>query len=230
MRGRAPGGGAIDEAATKAWFIEQADPYLHPRHIFVVPEIPLAQTNKVDRAGLKIEAAERTRTGNAARGMTMSTTISILEKRRIEAEIIKPIFDELVARFGKDEAKAVIAKAVRENSIQQAGAFRAELGEGSGIDGFYSTLHLWTMNGALEIEVTQQSSTALDYTVHRCRYAEMYRELGLAEIGHLLSCQRDAVFCKGIDPRIEMERTQTIMEGADHCDFSYRLNEIGPSD
>lgn len=160
----------------------------------------------------------------------MSTTISILEKRRIEAEIIKPIFDELVARFGKDEAKAVIAKAVRENSIQQAGAFRAELGEASGIDGFYSTLHLWTMNGALEIEVTQQSSTALDYTVHRCRYAEMYRELGLAEIGHLLSCQRDAVFCKGIDPRIEMERTQTIMEGADHCDFSYRLNEIGPSD
>jgi len=160
----------------------------------------------------------------------MSTTISILEKRRIEAEIIKPIFDELVARFGKDEAKAVIAKAVRENSIQQAGAFRAELGEGSGIDGFYSTLHLWTMNGALEIEVTQQSSTTLDYTVHRCRYAEMYRELGLAEIGHLLSCQRDAVFCKGIDPRIEMERTQTIMEGADHCDFSYRLKEIGPSD
>jgi len=60
------GGGAIDEAATKAWFIEQADPYLHPRHIFVVPEIPLAQTNKVDRARLKIEAAERTRTGNAA--------------------------------------------------------------------------------------------------------------------------------------------------------------------
>ncbi|MBS7546208.1 L-2-amino-thiazoline-4-carboxylic acid hydrolase [Ancylobacter oerskovii] len=158
------------------------------------------------------------------------TTVSILEKRRIEAEIIKPIYDELVARFGKDEAKAVIGKAVRENSIRQAAAFRTELGEHSGIDGFYSTLHLWTMNGALEIEVTEQSPTALDYNVHRCRYAEMYRELGLAEIGHLLSCQRDAVFCKGIDPRIEMERTQTIMEGADHCDFRYRLKEEPLSD
>jgi hypothetical protein len=156
------------------------------------------------------------------------TTLSILERRRIEADIIKPIYDELVARFGAEEAKAVIAKAVRENSIRQASSFRAELGEYSGLEGFYSTLHLWTMNGALEIEVTEQSATVLDYNVHRCQYAEMYRDMGLAEIGHLLSCQRDAVFCKGIDPRIELERSQTIMGGASHCDFRYRL--AGPDD
>ncbi|MGU3496223.1 L-2-amino-thiazoline-4-carboxylic acid hydrolase [Xanthobacteraceae bacterium A53D] len=155
----------------------------------------------------------------------MTNTLSILERRRIEAEIIKPIYDELVARFGTDEAKAVIGTAVRQNSIRQAESFRTELGENSGLEGFYSTLHLWTMNGALEIEVKAQSATALDYDVTRCQYAEMYREMGLAEIGHLLSCQRDAVFCKGIDPRIEMERTQTIMGGADHCDFRYRLAE-----
>lgn len=159
----------------------------------------------------------------------MTTSISILDKRRIEAEIIKPIYDELVSRFGAEEAKSVIGNAVRENSIRQAASFRDELGENSGIDGFYSTLHLWTMNGALEIDVKKQTSTTLDYDVHRCRYAEMYRELGLADIGHLLSCQRDAVFCKGIDPRIEMERTQTIMEGADHCDFRYRLADKEPS-
>ncbi|WP_454683488.1 AMP-binding protein [Ancylobacter moscoviensis] len=55
----ARGGAPVDEAAVKAWFIAQADPYLHPRHIFVVPEIPLAQTNKVDRSRLKAEAAAR---------------------------------------------------------------------------------------------------------------------------------------------------------------------------
>ncbi|MDF2998133.1 MAG: 2-amino-thiazoline-4-carboxylic acid hydrolase [Xanthobacteraceae bacterium] len=156
-------------------------------------------------------------------------TLSILERRRIEAEIIKPVYDELVARFGAEEAKAVIGKAVRENSIRQAATFRDALGEFSGLEGFHSTLHLWTMDGALEIEVLEQSAEKLDYNVHRCRYAEMYREMGLAEIGHLLSCQRDSVFCKGIDPRIELERTQTIMEGAGHCDFRYRLAAKAPA-
>ncbi|MDF2620201.1 MAG: AMP-dependent synthetase [Xanthobacteraceae bacterium] len=53
----ARGGAPLDEEAVKAWFVTQADPYLHPRHVFAVPEIPLAQTNKVDRTRLKAEAA-----------------------------------------------------------------------------------------------------------------------------------------------------------------------------
>ncbi|GGF58602.1 acetyl-CoA synthetase [Azorhizobium oxalatiphilum] len=60
------GGVPLDEAAVKAWFVEQADPYLHPRHIFAVPEIPLAQTNKIDRSRLKAEAADRTGRNKAA--------------------------------------------------------------------------------------------------------------------------------------------------------------------
>lgn len=149
--------------------------------------------------------------------------LPILEQRRIEAEIIKPIYDELASRFGVDEARAVIGKAIREHSTRQASRFQQELGENSGLEGLYSTLPLWTMNGSLELEVLEASGERLDYNVHRCRYAEMYKEMGLGEIGDLLSCQRDAVFCKGVDPRIDLERTQTIMEGASHCDFRYSI-------
>jgi hypothetical protein len=53
----------------------------------------------------------------------------------------------------------------------------------------------------------------------------MYRAMGLGEIGHLLSCQRDATFCEGYDPKLKMTRTQTIMQGADRCDFRYRYGE-----
>ena len=59
----------------------------------------------------------------------------------------------------------------------------------------------------------------------RLRYPEMYREMGLGEIGHLLSCQRDATFCEGYDKRLKLERTQTIMQGASYCDFKYKLVE-----
>ena len=49
----------------------------------------------------------------------------------------------------------------------------------------------------------------------------MYRDMGLAEIGTLLSCVRDQEFIEGYDPTIAMTRTQTLMEGASHCDFRY---------
>ena len=71
----------------------------------------------------------------------------------------------------------------------------------------------------------EEGDEAVSYNVTRCRYAEMYREMGLAEIGHLLSCGRDGTFCTGYDPRIKLERTQTIMQGASHCDFRYRMED-----
>ena len=55
----------------------------------------------------------------------------------------------------------------------------------------------------------------------RCRYAEMYRSLGIAEVGALLSCNRDFSLVEGFNPDIALTRTQTIMQGASHCDFRF---------
>ena len=92
---------------------------------------------------------------------------------------------------------------------------------------FQEIYELWTRGGALEIEVLKETPDRLDFDVTRCRYAEMYREMGLGDIGHLLSCQRDGTFCEGYDPRIRMERKQTIMQGADRCTFRYSVAEDG---
>lgn len=69
-----------------------------------------------------------------------------------------------------------------------------------------------------------QGEDHFDFNVTRCRYSEMYREMGLGHIGHLLSCNRDGDFCIGYNPDMKLERTQTIMKGASHCDFRYRLD------
>jgi len=84
---------------------------------------------------------------------------------------------------------------------------------------------LWQKDDALRMEVQRQDDTHYDFNVTRCRYAEMYREMGLGHIGHLLSCNRDGAFCQGYDPKLKMTRTQTIMQGASHCDFRYRYEE-----
>ena len=81
------------------------------------------------------------------------------------------------------------------------------------------------MGGALKKKMLVKTPERLEYDMTYCGYAEMYKEMGLAKIGHLLSCNRDGTFCDGYNPKMKLTRTQTIMEGADHCDFRYRMEE-----
>ena len=153
------------------------------------------------------------------------TNLPILEQRRIEANIIKPIFEEMVAELGPEKAKHILGTAIVKNAIAQGKAYaRAHEGE-TDLLSFHALLTQWKADGALEIEILDESEQTVSYNVTRCRYAEMYKQMGLAEIGHLLSCGRDGTFCKGYDSRIDLERTQTIMQGASHCDFRYSLKD-----
>ena len=87
----------------------------------------------------------------------------------------------------------------------------------------------WTM--ALEVEVLAADGERFDYNVTRCAYAEMYHQMGLGEIGHLLSCNRDAHFIAGYDDRVQLTRSSTIMSGSRCCDFRYKVKgaEAAPS-
>ena len=155
------------------------------------------------------------------------TDLPILEQRRIEANIIKPIYEEMAERLGPDQAKEILGSAIRKNAIAQGKAYAEAAGEETSLLSFHALLPQWKANGALETEILEEGPEAVSYNVTRCRYAEMYKQMGLAEIGHLLSCGRDGTFCTGYDERIELERTQTIMQGASHCDFRYRWKDEG---
>ena len=149
------------------------------------------------------------------------TDLPILEQRRIEATVIKPIYEEMVAELGTERAQQILGAAIRKAAIAQ-GATLAGESEG-GLRGFISLFERWKAGDALEVEVLHESDERFDFNITRCRYAEMYRQMGLGEIGHLLSCGRDGAFCDGYDPKIRLERTQTIMGGASHCDFRYTV-------
>jgi len=145
----------------------------------------------------------------------------MLERRRIEAEILAHVYATVKEARGVDEARRVVAESVRRSAIAQGRAMAAAQGGTPGLAGFEAIQPLWTRGGALEVQVRENNAEVFAFDVTRCRYAEMYRDMGLAEIGPLLSCQRDGAFCEGYDPRIKLTRTQTIMQGASHCDFRY---------
>jgi hypothetical protein len=155
--------------------------------------------------------------------MAETPVLPMIERRRIEAEMLKEVYDTLKHTHGVEVAKATIAEAVRRSSVAQAKRFadEARAKGGTSMASFHALRPLWSMNRALEIDIIEETPSKLSYNVTRCRYAEMYKAMGLGEIGHLLSCQRDGTFCEGYDDRLKLTRTQTIMQGASHCDFRY---------
>lgn len=158
--------------------------------------------------------------------MSEQDHLSLIRRREVEAEIVGPLLRGFIDRFGRDEtlevAREVIAGLARSAGANLAG----RLGDAS-LETFAKALDLWKEDGALEIEVLEQSADRLDFNVTRCRYAETYRALGLADLGATLSCLRDYALIEGFNPNVELTRTDTLMEGAPFCDFRFR--NVGPS-
>jgi hypothetical protein len=153
-------------------------------------------------------------------------TIPTLTKRRLQAEVIGPIFEELAAEIGEDRAIAVLDRAIRKAAVAEGRRYAdAAPGGVTSMADFIRLYDDWTADDALSIEVKAATDTAFDFDVVRCRYAETYREMGLGRIGHVMSCNRDGTFCEGYDPRIRLERKDTIMAGAPRCTFRYRWVE-----
>jgi hypothetical protein len=153
------------------------------------------------------------------------TDLPILEQRRIEANIMKPIYEEMVSRLGKDEAASILKAAITKDLVAQGAAYAQSERFEPTLETFHHLLPQWTAGGALEVDMLVEEDQKVHYNVTRCKYAEMYRDMDLAEIGHILSCGRDGTFCTGYNPKIKLERTQTIMQGASHCDFRYQMDE-----
>ena len=152
---------------------------------------------------------------------TLSARIGVLTRREVEARILAPVIDALGEAFGRDQVVEIVREVILRVAQEQGAALAASMGDNS-IPQFAESLRFWTLDNALEIETLAKEDDRFDFNVTRCRYAEMYRSLGVPELGAVLSCNRDAAMIQGFNPEIELTRTQTLMSGAAHCDFRYR--------
>jgi hypothetical protein len=148
--------------------------------------------------------------------------IGVLKRREIEARIIAPLISAFAAEFGRERVIEIAKRVIVEIARQQGKALAEQAG-GSTLVHFAGSKDAWVKGGALETEVLRVNDTAYDFNVTRCRYAEMYRALGIPELGSVLSCGRDYALGEGFNPSLKLTRTQTIMEGAPFCDFRYRM-------
>jgi len=154
----------------------------------------------------------------------LNDRLGVLTRREVEARILIPVIKALGDAFGRDAVLTVVRETIVRIAREQGAALSQQMG-GHSLQHFVDSLDYWTKDEALVIDVIEKSDAELSFNVTRCRYAELYESLGIREIGTTFSCTRDFALIEGFNPEISLERTQTIMEGADYCDFRYRRRQ-----
>jgi hypothetical protein len=176
------------------------------------------------------EATEEQRETDADAVLAQAVAkLTLLERRRIEAGVLVPLIRAFQQELGKDRANAIARRVVVEIAEQQGRENAARRGRND-LLAFSENMQAFSGGGALEIEMVERNEERVGFNVRRCRFAEMYREMGAGDLGFLLSCNRDASNVGGFNPAIAFTRTQTIMQGAAYCDFRYSAPPSSPSE
>ena len=153
--------------------------------------------------------------------MTTAADLPLLERRRIEAGVLVPIIRAMQAEFGADAVNGVVARTIRDVARAQGAADSERLHVAS-LGDVAARLRQGPLGeGSLIVDVLDETPERFAFNVTRCKFKEMYEEMGAGDLGFLLSCNRDFAYFEGLAPGMKFTRTQTRMEGAAVCDFCY---------
>jgi len=153
---------------------------------------------------------------------TDPTPIGILVRREIEARIAGPIIRAFSEKMGIEEALAVV-RPVIEELAKDSGQAAAGMAGGNSIDHFVKAMEAWATGDAYDMEILEKTEQKYNWNITRCAYAEMYKDLGMEDLGYVFSCGRDFAMVTGFNPRMTLKRTKTLMQGDAHCDFRLSL-------
>jgi hypothetical protein len=140
------------------------------------------------------------------------TEISTVEALKIQARAVGPIVRALEHKIGKAEAHELVRDAIAHAWADHAETSFAE-------DETPKSAKMPFNNDWI---IASDTDSEYSYKMVKCDAAEYFRSIGEEEIGALLSCGVDEEVEKRRLPDWKFSRTQTLMMGADHCDFCYR--------
>ena len=137
--------------------------------------------------------------------------LSLLEKTRIQAQVLVPVISALRSELGRERADAIVKQALRDWSKQLFAAI------GDGVEG--SQRRKWATIQAAWAEISVH-----DVTVEMHRHdKEALERTRRTELGALLVCEADFDIAAASGGEVSLTRDQTIMEGAASCPFRYKF-------
>jgi predicted ArsR family transcriptional regulator len=148
--------------------------------------------------------------------------LTLLERRRLEAGVLVPVIRAMQAEFGEEKVNEIVGKTIKEIARAQ-GQEAARAGNFDTVAAVSERFQNGVLReGSLIVDVVEDDALRFGFNVTRCKFVEMYEEMGARDLGFLLSCNRDFAMFEGMAPELDFDRTQTRMQGASHCDFRYK--------
>ena len=151
--------------------------------------------------------------------------VPVIEQAKIQAGVLVPLVKALQAELGEERANAIVRKALGDVYRKLGEKWWRAWGTNNLGDSMASAFDMYAAGGALDCAVVKQSPDAFEINVTGCRYAQFFKELGAPELGFLLACSADFPMVEGYGADVRLTRTQTIMQGASHCDFRYAIGK-----
>ena len=135
---------------------------------------------------------------------------------------------ELEGFMGKEKALETVGKVFERISIDQA----KKQVEEKPINNFeeYKNAFKESMrkpltSHATDLTIVEETSTKLSAKITKCLYAKTFKEMNAMDLGYMICCKPDFATTKIINPKLNLTRTKTLMEGDECCNTTYTWEE-----
>jgi hypothetical protein len=163
----------------------------------------------------------------------------MLDQIKSQAQVVISLLRAFREELGAERANRIAWKALegwRVGIVRELASALPE--QRSNVDRFrvYNESVLPLIGDAIDIKWLQgqaafeegKTPARLEFDITGCRFAQFFRALGEPELGFALLCSMDNTAAEEVGKGdVEFKRTQTTMQGADHCDFRYVLKKQG---
>lgn len=150
--------------------------------------------------------------------------IPLIEQIRIRAQVLVPLLRAFQNEIGSDRTNEIVRKALRSYAHKVGQEMRSQL-KGNSMEKVAAFISMSSAGDALDVEVLKQTPDAFEIKVTGCRYTQIFKELNATDLGFLCLCELDIPLAESFVPDVEFTRTQTIMQGASHCDHRYQMKK-----
>ena len=143
--------------------------------------------------------------------------LTLLERTKVQAEVLVPLVRAMEEEYGREQAHRLVRRTL---GGQVRESIRAATSPGGARDTVEWLLRISNAGDVQDHDRLEGAPDEINLNVTRCGYAEFFDQLGEPELGFLLVCTLDYDVADGAG--VTLERSQTIMQGSDHCDFRFK--------
>lgn len=144
-------------------------------------------------------------------------TLTLLERTKIQAEVLVPLVRAMEDEIGRERAHRLVRQAL---GGRVRDSIRAATAPGAARGTVEWALRISKAGDAQDHLRLEGAADEINVDVTRCGYAEFFDELDEPDLDFLLVCSLDYDIAEGAG--VTLERSQTIMQGSDHCDFRFK--------